>query len=406
MKFMSLWMREGKILVTCPKGLSPYLQAEIRSLGFPVLSATEAAVETAGSLAETLTLNLNLRTGHRVLYRFHAMKAGTPEDLYDGLTRLPWEEVIDPDGYLCVTSFADTPAIRDGRFLNLKGKDAIVDRLQRVCGRRPDSGPDRGRTVVHLYWRDRKVMVYLDSSGEPLSRRRYRKIPLEAPMQETLAAAVVLASGWKDQGNFVNPMCGSGTLAIEAAMIAADRAPGLVRHQYGFMHIRGFQPSAWRSLRTERRKRAKSSLPGRIIATDRNREAVDAALQNARTAGVDHLIEFSVCDYQDTPLPDGGGVVIVNPPYGERLGEVRALEATYRGLGDFFKRKCQGYKGCLFTGNLNLARQVGLKTKRRVPFYNGEISCRLLVYELYEGSRKACFPRLFGDQQEIGKEVS
>ncbi len=401
---MSQWVRVGKILVTCPKGLSPCLQAEIRSLGFPVLSATEAAVETAGSLMDTLTLNLNLRTGHRVLYRFHAMQARTPEELYDGLTRLQWEEVIDPDGYLCVTSFADTPAIRDGRFLNLKGKDAIVDRLQRVCGRRPDSGPDRGRTVVHLYWRDPTVMVYLDTSGEPLSRRGYRKIPLGAPMQETLAAAVVLASGWKNQGNFINPMCGSGTLAIEAAMIAADRAPGLVRHQYGFMHIRGFRPSAWRSIRTERRKEVKSVLPGRIIATDHNREAVDAALQNARTAGVDHLIEFSVCDYQETLLPDGGGVVIVNPPYGERLGEVRALEATYRGIGDFFKRKCQGYRGCLFTGNPVLARQVGLKTKQRIPFYNGEIACRLLVYELYEGSRKALRPPLSGEPEGIEKE--
>ena len=401
---MSQWVREGKILVTCPKGLSPYLQAEIRSLGFPVLSAAEAAVETAGSLADTMTLNLNLRTGHRVLYRLHDMKAGTTEELYDGLTRLPWEEVIDPDGYLCVTSFSDTPAVRDGRFLNLKGKDAIVDRLQRVCGRRPDSGPDRGRTVVHLFWKERRAIVYLDTSGEPLSRRGYRKIPLGAPMQETLAAAVVLASGWKDQGNFVNPMCGSGTLAIEAAMIAADRAPGLVRHQYGFMHIRGFQPSSWRGIRTGRRKTAKKGLPGRIVATDHSREAVDAAFQNARTAGVDHLIEFSVCDYQDTPLPDGGGVVIVNPAYGARLGEVGALEATYRGLGDFFKRKCQGYKGCLFTGNLNLARQVGLKTKRRIPFYNGEIECRLLVYELYEGSRKASLPRLSGAREESGKE--
>ena len=120
---------------------------------------------------------------------------------------------------------------------------------------------------------------------------------------------------------------------------------------------------------------------------------------------MDHLIEFSVCDYEHTPLPDGGGVVIVDPPYGERLGEVRALESTYSGLGDFFKRKCQGYKGCLFTGNLNLARQVGLKTKRRISFYNGEISCRLLVYELYEGSRRAFSPLLSGDQEEIGKEV-
>jgi len=402
---MSPWMREGTILITCPKGISPYLQAEILSLGFPVGSATEAAVETVGTLADTMTLNLNLRTGHRVLYRLHVMQAGTPEELYDGLTRMPWEAIMDPEGYLCVTSFADTPAIRDGRFLNLKGKDAIVDRFQRVCGRRPDSGPDRGRTVVHLFWKDRRVMVYLDTSGEPLSRRGYRKIPLGAPMQETLAAAVVLASGWKDRGNFINPMCGSGTLAIEAALIAADRAPGLVRSQYGFMHLKGFQPSVWRGIRTEKRKAAKRRLAGEIIATDHNREAVEAAVQNARTAGVDHLIAFSVCDYQNTPLPGGGGVIVINPAYGERMGEVRALEATYRGIGNFFKQKCQGYKGYVFTGNLNLARQVGLKTKRRIPFYNGEIECRLLEYELYEGGRKTLPPHISAGKDGIGKEV-
>ena len=180
---MSPWLRKSKILVTCPKGIAPYLQAEIVSLGFPTLNATESAIETEVTLTDTMTLNLNIRTGHRVLYLFHAMQANTPEELHGRLTRLAWERVMERDGYVCVTSFSDTAAIRDGRFLNLRGKDAIVDRFQHVCGRRPDSGPDRGRTVVHLYWKDKQVLVYLDTSGEPLSRRGYRKIPLQAPMQ-------------------------------------------------------------------------------------------------------------------------------------------------------------------------------------------------------------------------------
>lgn len=391
---MSLWLRESKILVTCPKGISPYLRAEILALGFPVLSTADAAVETEGTLADTLTLNLNLRTGHRVLYLFHAFRAETPQGLYGRLTRLAWEEVMAPEGYLCVTSFADTPAIRDSRFLNLKGKDAIVDRFQQACGHRPDSGPDRGRTVVHLYWRDKTVLVYLDTSGEPLSRRGYRKMPLQAPMQETLAAAVIQASRWQFDGNFINPMCGSGTLAIEASLIALDRAPGLTRNNYGFMHLKGFQPSLWREIRTKRRKEVRKQLTGKVIATDHSEGAVRAALQNARTAGVDHLIEFDVCDYQETSIPGGGGVVIFNPAYGERLGEVEALEATYQGIGDFFKRKCQGYRGYIFTGNFNLIKRVGLKTKKRIPFFNGEIECRLLEYELYEGSRKSLIPGL------------
>ena len=402
---MSPWLRKSKILVTCPKGIAPYLQAEIVALGFPILNATEAAIETEGTLTDTMTLNLNVRTGHRVLYLFHAMQANTPEELHDRLTRLAWEMVMERDGYVCVTSFSDTAAIRDGRFLNLKGKDAIVDRFQQVYGHRPDSGPDRGRTVVHLYWKDQQVLVYLDTSGEPLSRRGYRKIPLQAPMQETLAAAVVLASGWKESGNFINPMCGSGTLAIEAAWIALDRAPGLVRNNYGFMHLKGFQPSVWRDIRTKKRKAVRKQLPGKIVATDISKGAIEAALLNARTAGVDHLIEFEVCGYQETTIPCGGGVVVLNPAYGERLGEVKALEATYQGIGDFFKQKCQGYKGYLFTGNFNLAKKVGLKTKRRIPFFNGEIECRLLEYELYEGSRKPPFPCLPEEKEGIMEEV-
>jgi len=207
-------------------------------------------------------------------------------------------------------------------------------------------------------------------------------------MQETLAAATILATGWNGNGNFINPMCGSGTLAIEAAMIALDRAPGLLRTNYSFMHLKGFNESLWKELREEARKKAQKSIHGKIIATDISQEAIDAAKKSAATAGVDHLIEFDVCDYADTPIPEGQGVVMLNPPYGERLGEMKELEKTYKGIGDFFKKRCDGYTGYLFTGKFSLAKKVGLRTKQRIPFFNGEIECRLLGYELYSGSKK------------------
>jgi 23S rRNA G2445 N2-methylase RlmL len=385
---MSLWLKKSRIIATCAKGVSPYLQAEINALNFPVLAVGEAAVETAGSLEDAMMLNLHIRTAHRILYLYHAFTANTLEELYGRLVRLSWEEVLSPDGYVCVTSFADTPAIRDGRIVNLKSKDAVVDRFRQISDRRPDSGAARDRTVIHLYWKNNQVLVYLDTSGESLSKRGYRKIPLQAPMQETLAAAVLMAAGWQGEGNFVNPMCGSGTLAIEAALIALDRAPGLVRINYGFMHLRGFPSSRWREMRTMARKAVRKQLPGKIVATDIRKEAIDAALQNARTAGVDHLIEFDVCDYRETPVPEGSGMILLNPAYGERLGEMTALEAIYQGIGDFFKQQGSGYQGYIFTGNPVLAKKIGLKTKRRIPFFNGEIECRLLAYELYTGSRK------------------
>jgi putative N6-adenine-specific DNA methylase len=183
-------------------------------------------------------------------------------------------------------------------------------------------------------------------------------------------------------------MCGSGTLAIEAAMIALRKAPGLLRNNFGFMHLKGFDKSAWNILRKKAAAVSRKSLHGKIIATDINQEAVEAAKKNAMTAGVAHLMDFGVCDYAETPVPEGGGVVMLNPEYGERLGRLEELKETYRGIGDFFKKRCQGYKGYIFTGNLDLAKKVGLRTKRRIPFFNSNIECRLLEYELYEGSKK------------------
>jgi 23S rRNA G2445 N2-methylase RlmL len=357
-------------------------------LGLPILSEGVAHVETEGTMVDAVRLNLLIRTGHRVLFLLQTFRARNPDALYKEISEIEWENYVPDEGYICVTSTVDTPTIQDSRFANLKCKDAIVDRVKRKCGRRPDSGPKRDRSVVHLYWKDEVCLVYLDTSGEPLSRRGYRRIPLVAPMQETLAAAVVLATGWKGDRNFINPMCGSGTLAIEAALIALERAPGLLRNNYGFMHLKGFDESSWKALRKKARAVSKKNLNGKIIATDISPEAIEAAKKNAATAGVEQWIEFRTCEFSETPIPEGEGAVILNPEYGERMGKIEELKETYERIGDFFKKKCGGYVGYIFTGNLDLAKKVGLKTKRRIPLFNGPIECRLLEYDLYEGSRK------------------
>lgn len=385
---MSVFSQKSKIVITCAKGIPSFLKEEVLSLGFPILSEGIASVETEGTMDDAMRLNLFIRTGQRVLFLLEAFSAKNPDELYRKISRMRWEDYIPEDDYICVTSSVDTPTIKDSRFANLKCKDAIVDRIKERRGRRPDAGPERDRIVVHLYWKGDLCQVFLDTSGEPLSKRGYRKIPLKAPMQETLAAAVVLATGWKDNGNFINPMCGSGTLAIEAALIALNRAPGLLRSNYGFMHLKGFNEPSWNVMRKKIKALTKNSLKGKIIATDIRQEAVEAAKKNAATAGVEHWIEFGVCDFSETPVPEGGGVVILNPEYGERLGKVEELNETYKGIGDYFKKRCKGYRGYIFTGNLDLAKKVGLRTKRRVPFFNSNIECRLLEYDLYEGSRK------------------
>jgi len=381
-------MEKSRILVTCAKGITPFLREEILDLGFPVLDETIAGIATEGTMDDTLRLNLFLRTGHRVLFLISEFTARDADALYNSLSAIPWEEYIDEDGYVCITSSVDNPSIKDSRYANVRCKDAIVDRIRERCGQRPDSGPDRDRAVVNLYWKEDNCSVYFDTSGEPLCRRGYRNIPMTAPMQETLAAAVIMASGWKGAGNFINPMCGSGTLAIEAALIALKRAAGLLRNNFGFMHLKGFNELLWNELRAQAKREAKRTINCRIIAGDISKEAVEAAKKNAATAGVDHLIEFSVSDYSETIIPEGGGVVMLNPEYGERMGKLKELEGVYKGVGDFFKQKCGGYTGYIFTGNFELAKKVGLKAKRRVQFFNGGIECRLLEYELYEGSRR------------------
>lgn len=379
---------KSTILITCPKGIPPFLKQELNRLGFPAVFEQSAGIETEGEFDDTLRLNLWIRTGHRVLYLLREFSARNAEGLYRNLAEIPWETYIDEQGYVCVTSSVSTPTIKDSRFASLRCKDAIVDRIRQKCGTRPDAGPDRSGSVVHLYWKEEHAAVYLDTSGEPLSRRGYRKIPLTAPMQETLAAAVVMATGWSGDTPFINPMCGSGTLAIEAALMGLGRAPGLLRSNFGFMHVRGWNEPLWSELRRQAKDGSKKVLPARIVATDISPDAIAAARKNAATAGVEHLIEFSVCDYAGTPLPEGSGVVVLNPEYGERMGEITQLEGVYKGIGDFFKQKCSGKTGYIFTGNAGLAKKIGLKPKRSFPFFNSGIECRLLEYELYEGSKK------------------
>jgi 23S rRNA G2445 N2-methylase RlmL len=380
-------MADNRLLITCPKGLAPYLAQELTELGFPVVEETVAGIETSGSLHDTMSLNLSLRTAHRVLWHLRSFEARDPDELYTELSGIEWESHIDENEYLSVHSSVDTPTINNPLFANVKCKDAIVDRIMKTRGKRPDSGPDMNGAVVFLYWKAERCSIYLDTSGEPLAKRGYRKISLKAPMQETLAAGVVMATGWDGNSNFINPMCGSGTLAIEAALIALNRSPGILRSNFGFMHVKDYEKSAWEDLRSKAKESARKTLPARIIATDNNPAAIQAARNNAATAGVEHHIEFSVGDFRETQIPDGGGVVVLNPEYGERLGRTSQLEIIYKGIGDFFKQQCQGYKGYIFTGNPDLAKKIGLRAKRRLVFFNSNIECRLLEYELYAGSR-------------------
>ena len=381
-------MRKNEMLViTCSRGVVDYLRREVEQLGYIVQSATDTRIEIAASLYDAARLNLMLRTGVNVLCLLKQFSCEDPDELYREVVSFPWEDYIAPSEYLSVVSRVNTPTINNSVFVSRKVKDAIVDRVSGKRGNRPNSGPDRGNVVINLYWDDDRCWIYLNTSGKKLSDRSYRKIPHTAPLQETLAAALLVAAGFDGSQTLVNPMCGSGTLAIEAALIALNRAPGLLRSNFGLKHVIGFDLEAWSTLRKEVRAESRKEPSFRIIATDIDKKAVEAAKKNAQTAGVDHAIEFHVCDFRDTPIPKEKGIIILNPEYGHRLGKEHELEGTYKGIGDFFKNKCSGFTGYVFTGNMALAKKVGLRTSRRLIFFNARIECRLLEYQMYVGSK-------------------
>ena len=386
--------QNSTIVITCAVGLAGYVRGEVEGLGFDVDSCHSTGVELQGNQYDTMLLNLYLRTAYNVLFLLRQFQCKNGDELYRNVSNIPWEELISPEEYVSVTGRIDTPSIDNTMYASLRVKDAIVDRIANKTGSRPDSGKERNNVVVQVYWKGDRCWVYLNTSGRKISDRNYRKIPFKAPLRESLAAAIIMATGYDGSGPLVCPMCGSGTLAIEAALIASERVPGLLRSNYGFMHTKYFDDTAWQQMRKTALKKSKirggkaGFKPEKIIATDIDPETVEMAYKNAMTAGVEHLIEFDVCDFAETTVPHGEGIVIMNPEYGSRMGQEEELQATYKRIGDFLKQKCGGYTGYIFTGNLELAKKIGLRSSRRLEFYNGEIECRLLKYELYAGSRK------------------
>lgn len=385
---MDLYMIRKNITLTCAARMGAYLASEVRGLGLIVQEEGDTAVQTSGTMADCIMLNLHLRTAHRVLFHLLSFPCKHPNDLYNKGLEIEWEKIIPTSEYFRVHSHVHHPSVNDTRFPNLKLKDAVVDRIRKKTGKRPDAGSEKAGVSLFLRWTNEQADIFIDTSGETIAKHGYRQIPFQAPLIESLASGVIMATKWKSDQVFINPMCGSGTLVIEAALIASGRIPGMYRDDYSFMHLVGYSDDARIGILNKQQK-SLISVNTRFIASDHDPNAIEASRHNAKTAGVDHMIDFQLCDFTQTEFPENeSGIVILNPEYGERLGEAEELETLYSSIGDFFKKKCAGYTGYVFTGNLDLAKKVGLRAKRRIPFYNGKIDCRLLEFELYQGSRE------------------
>jgi 23S rRNA G2445 N2-methylase RlmL len=386
---MQSFNKPSHIIITCSKRLSPFLQKEITESGFKISAIFQTGIEINGTLNDCIRLNLTLRCASQVLYSLKSFSCNNADELYQNVSTIQWESIIPKNGYFSITSNVDTVSINNSLFANVKVKDAIADRFRNKFNERPDSGPELERTVINLFWKNDHAQIFIDTSGETLSKHGYRKIPGKAPMMESLAAATLLATKWNRKSPFINPMCGSSTLAIEAVMLATNRYPGLFRNNYGFMHVIGYNQEVFEKEKQKLSDEIKVVPDLKIIATDISEDAIHISKINAGVAGVTDLIQFKVCDFAETDVPENeNGIVFFNPEYGERMGDEIELEEAYSRIGDFMKKKCKGYTGYVFTGNLNLAKKIGLKPKRKIEFYNGKIDCRLLEYELYSGSRR------------------
>jgi putative N6-adenine-specific DNA methylase len=386
---MNLFSTPNRIIVTCSNRLSVYLQQEVAALGFTPVRVFKTGVELLGDIHDCIKLNINLRCASQVLYSLKEFRAYNANDLYNELVKIEWEKIIPSQEYFSISSNVTNETITNNLFANVKVKDAIADRFRTKTGERPDSGPELNAVVVHLYWKEDLAEIFIDTSGETLSKHGYRKIPGKAPMLESLAAANLLALKWDRKSVFINPMCGSGTIAIEAALLATNRKPGLYRSNYSFMHLCEYDEQVYEKLYKEMESQVIIDSNIRIIASDLSEDAVQISKVNAGIAGVEDLISFELCDFASTTIPENTeGVIFFNPEYGDRLGDEIELQETYARMGDFLKQKCKGYWGYIFTGNLELAKKIGLKPKRRIEFYTGKIDCRLFEYELYAGSRE------------------
>jgi putative N6-adenine-specific DNA methylase len=365
-----------------PRGTEEIAAAELSALGAESVQAGKGGVAFVAGREGLYRANLWLRTASRVLVQLAIFPCANPAELYAGVHAINWLEMITPEMTLAVDCSLRDSALTHSGFVALKTKDAIVDRIREKCGSRPSvntAAPDV-RVNVHLH--KNVCTVSLDSSNDPLDRRGYRLERNDAPLRETLAAAVVALTGWDGSMPLVDPMCGSGTIPIEAALVAGRVAPGLQR-SFGFQSWLDYDRKLWERLLKEAGEGIRKLPVGLITGYDLDSRALKLASRNAAKAGFDGQLHFFHAALEAFQPEGEHGVVIINPPYGKRLGDEEELRELYCQIGDIMKKRCRGWTGYVLTGNLELAKYIGLKASRRFVLFNGAIECRLLKYELY-----------------------
>ena len=367
-------------------GIEAVLAEELRGIGAQGIKILNRAVSFTGDKRMLYKANYCLRTALKILVPIGESVIQNEKELYDFIRSVRWENHLSVDDTLAVEVALKSDLFSHSQYVAQKIKDAIVDQFRDKYGRRPSVDLDQPSLRVNAYISNRNLIISIDSSGDPLYRRGYRISQGPAPLNEVLAAGLIQLSGWNRKDPFIDFMCGSGTLPIEAAMMAAGKPPGALGRPYGFQKWKDYEPGLFKEL--EKEYRISSAGVNPVYASDISPDAVKLAIRHARNAGVSEYIHFSTCHFSDFVPPPEPGVLLINPPYGERIVPADILQ-LYSELGDKFKKSFAGYEAWVLSANLEALKNIGLRPSRKLSLYNGQLECKFQCFSIYAGSKKS-----------------
>jgi putative N6-adenine-specific DNA methylase len=378
--------RSESFFASAPRGLEALLLKEVESLSGKEAKAVPGGVAFRGDWTTCYRVNFWSRIASRVLWRIAEFDYKDEHDLYAAVKAIDWPLHFKVDHTLRVNVTAQKSPLKSLEFATLRIKDAVCDRFRDKLGRRPDVDRAAPDVRVHAFLEGTHATLYLDTSGEPLFKRGWRHGVADAPLRENLAAGIIMLTGWTAGEALLDPMCGGGTLLVEAAAMARGRAPG-ARRGFGFQKLTAFQPESFEAVKAEERKREKQP-DLRLYGSDTDPKALNAARRNLAEAGIERWVSLERSDILERSAPTPAGVMVANPPYGERMGSADELAAFYPNLGNALKKNFAGWRCYFFTADLRLPKLIRLEPSARTPLWNGALECRLYQFPIVSGSHR------------------
>tara|TARA_Y100001970_G_scaffold84325_1_gene106441 strand:- start:7056 stop:8195 length:1140 start_codon:yes stop_codon:yes gene_type:complete len=378
----------NKYFLTCPRGLEEITSNQISKYikSTPIIDL--GGVKFQGNKEDMYNVNLNSRTGMHLLKEIYSFNINTEKDIYKNIYNFSWDSILNPNKTFIIRTKSKSKIFQNTNFFTLKIKDAIVDNIRSKFGKRPSINKIDPDIILLILIKDKKITVYIDSSGSPLFKRGYRSKIHKASLNESLAAGLILLSNWDRKSPFYDLMCGSGTIPIEAAMIAYNIPAGIFRNGFGFQKWDNYDKNLWDEILVNAKEGISLNDNIPIYGSDYFQKNIELGRESSRQMNISQKINFQSLDIKDFKPLENNGIIIINPPYGNRIGEEKIIQKLYKNIGDIFKTYCVGFDAYIFTGNLEAIKSIGLRSKKRIILKNGKIDCRLLHYPITVGKFK------------------